>query len=187
MSSIRLFILGTLAQHGAMHGYQLRFLAEEEHVHLWTDVSVGALYGAMSRLAKDGLITQVRVEHEGNYPQRQVYEISDLGRRSLATLRSTALRELVLRPDPFDLALTRLDHERLDELGAVLEMRLSTLRARVQEGESRLAAVREHLTVAEAAVIRHKLHRVRAEIDWHTELLAELPAIIADESARKNG
>lgn len=29
-----------------MHGHQLRLLAEEEHIDLWTDITVGGLYGA---------------------------------------------------------------------------------------------------------------------------------------------
>ncbi|MDY7557672.1 PadR family transcriptional regulator [Cryobacterium sp. 10C3] len=116
MSSIRLFILGSLAERGPMHGHQLRLLAEEEHVHMWTDISVGAVYGAIKRLATEGLISVARVEREGHYPERQVYEISDAGRRDLAALRLDGLRTIVLKPDPFDLAMTRLDPDRLDEL-----------------------------------------------------------------------
>ena len=47
MSSIRLYVLGALAEGGEMHGHQLRQLAELEHIDQWTDVSVGALYGAI--------------------------------------------------------------------------------------------------------------------------------------------
>jgi DNA-binding PadR family transcriptional regulator len=45
-----------------MHGHQLRLLAEEEHVALWTDITVGSLYGAIKRLAAEELIEEVRVE-----------------------------------------------------------------------------------------------------------------------------
>src|SRR5262245_61880972 len=113
MSSIRLYILGALADEGEMHGHQLRQLAEKEHVHLWTDISVGALYGALKRLAAEGLIDEARTEREGAYPERQVWRITDAGRLSLALLRDAALREVVVRPDPFDLAMSRLDRERL--------------------------------------------------------------------------
>ncbi|RYF55207.1 MAG: PadR family transcriptional regulator, partial [Comamonadaceae bacterium] len=46
MSSIRVFLLGSLAERGPMHGHQLRLLAEKEHVAMWTDFGVGAIYGA---------------------------------------------------------------------------------------------------------------------------------------------
>ena len=80
MSSVRLYILGALAVEGPMHGHQLRLLAEKEHVHYWTDISVGSLYGVIKRLAAEGLITELRVEREGNYPERQVYDVSPAGR-----------------------------------------------------------------------------------------------------------
>ena len=41
-----------------MHGHQLRLLAEEEHVALWTDITVGSLYGAIKRLAAEELIEE---------------------------------------------------------------------------------------------------------------------------------
>jgi hypothetical protein len=37
----------------------------------------------------------------------------------------------------------------------------------------------------ERQVMRHKAHRLRGEIEWHTELLAELPTLIDDEKSRK--
>jgi hypothetical protein len=42
-----------------MHGHQLRLLAEEEHVALWTDITVGSLYGAIKRLAAEELNEEV--------------------------------------------------------------------------------------------------------------------------------
>ena len=185
MSSIRLFILGSLAKRGAMHGHQLRLLAEEEHVTLWTDITVGALYGAIKRLTAEGLIEEVRVEREGNYPERQVYAISDNGRRALSTLRFDGLRRLSLKPDPFDLALTRLDPDKLDDLTAAIQDRILALQSLLRDTESLVADAQPYLTVSERWAIRHKEHRLRAEIDWHDDLLKAIPEIVADESARK--
>src|ERR1700751_682137 len=103
MSSIRLFILAALEERGPQHGHQLRLLAEQEHVTLWTDITVGSLYGALKRLAAEELIEEVRVERAGAYPQRQVWAITDAGREGVGALRLRALREIVLKPDPFDL------------------------------------------------------------------------------------
>ena len=98
VSSIRLFILGALADEGEMHGHQLRQLAEKEHVDMWTDISVGALYGAFKRLAAEELIEEVRTEREGDYPERQVWRITDAGRESLAPTARRGLSEIVIRP-----------------------------------------------------------------------------------------
>jgi DNA-binding PadR family transcriptional regulator len=187
MSSIRLFILGSLSERGPMHGHQLRLLAEQEHVTLWTDISVGALYGAIKRLAADGLIAEVRVEREGAYPERQVWGISESGSSALTVMRLDALKSIVLKPDPFDLAMTKLDPEGLDMLPAMIEARISSLRSLLLESEAHTDAVRQYLSVSEQLVMRHRADRVRAEIDWHGDLLAALPEIIADERARKDG
>ena len=184
MSSIRLYILGALAEEGEMHGHQLRQLAEKEHVHFWTDISVGALYGALKRLAAEGLIDEVRVEREGSYPERQVWAISDAGRRALAELRVEALRQVVVRPDPFDLAMSRLDRERLEELPEHIEARMENLRARLAEREATLIRIARYLTPTEHFVLQHGTERLLADLAWHERLLERLPELIADETQR---
>ncbi|GAB2462475.1 DNA-binding PadR family transcriptional regulator [Conyzicola lurida] len=184
MSSVRLYILGALAAEGPMHGHQLRLLAEQEHVHYWTDVSVGSLYGAIKRLAAEGLITELRVEREGNYPERQVYALSEQGTAALADLRREGLNTVVFKPDPFDLAMSRLDPDRLDDVAGALGSRLVTLRTLLAESEAQRDVADKYLTVNERFILSHKSARLRAEIEWHEALVTQLPIILADESAR---
>jgi DNA-binding PadR family transcriptional regulator len=169
-----------------MHGHALLLLAEEEHIDLWTDFASSAVYGAIKRLASDGLIAPDRVERHGNYPERQVYRISEHGTLALDALRRDALTEIVIKPDPLDLALARVDPDRLDELPAVIEDRLSRIRNTVEETETHLASIARFLSVAETWSMRHQLSRWRGEIDWHEQLLGALPDIIADEKSRKD-
>lgn len=185
MSSIRLFILGSLDQRGPMHGHGLLLLAEEEHIDQWTDFASSAVYGAIKRLAGEGLITEDRVEKQGNYPERQVYRISDEGEHALQELRTRGLTEIVIKPDPVDLALTRLDPARLDELPDVIGGRLARLRSTLEANEANLESIAHFLTVAELWAMRHQAARWRGEIAWHENLLAALPEIIADEKSRK--
>jgi DNA-binding PadR family transcriptional regulator len=184
VSSIRLFILGSLAQRGEMHGHQLKLLAEQEHVHMWTDISVGGLYGALKRLHAEGLIADVRTEQAGNFPARQVYAITDLGRGALTTLRREGLSEFTLRPDPFDLALTRLDPDRLDSLPEVINARVAMLRELLETTVTSTRRARPYLSLAEVFALEHREQRLLAEIDWHENLREALPDIVADETAR---
>ncbi|MET0693446.1 MAG: PadR family transcriptional regulator [Propionibacteriaceae bacterium] len=186
MSSIRLFILDSFARHGAMHGHQLRLQAEEERVHLWTDISVGSVYGTIKRLGTEGLIEEVRTERDGNFPERQVYDITPAGLEALARLRSDHLRELVVKPDPFDLALTRLDPDGLDDLPTVIAERLDTYEQRLRETERNHARAQPHLSLTEKFALRHRVHRLTAEIEWLRGLTEALPDIIADEKARRD-
>ena len=184
MSSIRLYILDALARRGDMHGHQLRLLAEEEHVHLWTDFSVGALYGALKRLSAEGLLADVRTEREGSYPERQVYGITEAGRDVLSDLHRQHLEQVAFRTDPFDLALSRPDPGRLDELPGALEVRLVGLRRLLEDSERQNERARPHLSLGETHALLHREHRLRAEIAWHQDLVAALPDVIADERAR---
>lgn len=185
MSSIRLFILGSLEERGAMHGHALRLLAEEEHIDEWADVTPGAIYGAFKRLAAEELIEPLRLEREGNYPERQVYAITESGRRSLAEIRDEALSTITYRNDPFDLALARLGVDNLDGLRDMLETRLAEFRARLEHEQTHAERIGQYLTLTEKHVMRHDTHRLRAEIAYHEELLGALPEILHDEKSRK--
>jgi DNA-binding PadR family transcriptional regulator len=185
MSSIRLFVLAALEELGSAHGHQIRLLAEQEHIELWADVSVGGLYGVLKRLAAEGLIAEVRSEREGAYPERIVYEITQAGRDNLAVLRLSALRDIVLKPDPFDLAMARLDTNRLDVVKPTIEARIQALTAMLSLEEAHQKSIEIYLTLTEKFVMSHRAARIRAEIGWAEELLTHLPEIIADESARK--
>lgn len=168
-----------------MHGHALRLLAEEEHIDNWADFAAGAVYGAIKRLDSEGHIATERVERDGKYPERSVYGITDAGRAALDVLRLEALRFISIKPDPVDLALTRLDPEGLDDLGRVLAERVSEIRQRRDDFGTHLETIAHHLTLAERHVMRHQLTRLGAEIDWHEEFISALPEIIHDERTRK--
>jgi len=181
MSSIRLFILSSFAEHGAMHGHRLRLEAEKNHVHLWTDVSVGAVYGAMKRLAAEGLLRESGREQEGNRPTRQIFEITEDGRRALAELRNEGLRDVWFKYDPFDLALTRVAPESLETLPLTLAERLKTARSLLSECKRINEGARPNVGLAKQWALRHTEYRLEAEIHYLTDLLAAANDIVSDE------
>jgi DNA-binding PadR family transcriptional regulator len=182
-----LYILGALADEGDMHGHQLRQLAELEHIDKWTDISVGALYGAIKRLASEGLIEEARTEQVGGYPERVVWRITPAGREALDELRGEMLREIVSRPDPFDLAVSRTDPARRDETIAAVTARLAQLTDRLEHIEEHTRLITPYLSDLELLVIRHRADRMRADIAWHQDLLAQLPRLLDDHHARPKG
>jgi DNA-binding PadR family transcriptional regulator len=181
MSSIRLFILSSFAELGPMHGHRLRLEAEYKHVPLWTDISVGAVYGAMKRLAAEGLLRESGREREGNRPTRQMYEITEEGRRALAALRREGLSKVWFKNDPFDLALTRSDPEILERLPSILGERLDKVRALLDESRRMSERAHDYVSVAEQWALRHTQYRLEGEISYLTDLLAAVDEIISDE------
>ena len=181
MSSIRLFILSSFAELGPMHGHRLRLEAERNRVPLWTDISVGAVYGAMKRLAGEGLLRESGREREGNRPTRQLYEITDRGRLALAALQQAGLSEVWFKFDPFDLALTRTNPDTLDALPSVLAERLDKVRGMLAEIRQIIEAVRDHVGVAKQWALRHTAYRLEAEAAFLADLLAAADDIAANE------
>jgi len=181
MSSIRLFILSSFAEHGPMHGHRLRLTAEHNRVHLWTDITVGAVYGAMKRLAGEGLLREAGREREGNRPTRQLYEITEEGRHALAALQRAGLSEVEFKFDPFDLALTRMDPDTLDTLPSVLAERLDNVRARLTEIRRINEEAREYIGLAKQWALRHFEYRLEAEVAYLAALLTAAPDVVSDE------
>jgi DNA-binding PadR family transcriptional regulator len=183
MSSIRLFILSSFADFGPMHGHLVRNIAEKMKVPLWTDISVGAVYGAMKRLAAEGLLNEQRSEREGNRPTRQIYEITDEGRRVLDQLRREGLNEVWLKPDPFDLALTRMDAKTQKQFPAIIAARMEKVRAMLAERKRMNAEIRTHVGPAKQWAMRHGEIRLEAEVAYLTELLKDAKSIVSEDRA----
>lgn len=146
---------------------------------LWTDVSVGAVYGAMKRLSVEGLLRVVGEEREGMRPTRQLFEITDRGREVLRDLQRAELREIWFRYDPFDLALTTMTSADVAELPTIIDERLSRLRkalaARPQSKTTRLT---------HDWALRHTEYRLAAEITYLEDLRAAADDIVSDERRR---
>ncbi len=173
-------MLGALARRGPMHGHQIRRDARIDGTE-WSQVRPGSLYGALHRMAGDGLVEVVRTEQEGNLPVRTVYAITDDGRRELAVLRVEALREVAFEADPIDLALVT-DAAELDEdalRGYILDRRhvLATRLVLVGHERERPAPGQ---TVGDDLVLDHARTRLEAEITWHDRILDRLGELTAD-------
>ena len=164
-----------------MHGHRLRLEAEAKHVHLWTDVTVGAVYGAMKRLAGEGLLRASGREKAGNRPTRQLYEITAAGRAALAGLRREGLSDVWFKYDPFDLALTRVEPAALATLPVVLAERLQNVRRLLADARRVNEGARDHVGLAKQWALRHTEYRLAAEVAYLSDLLAAAPDVVADE------
>jgi DNA-binding PadR family transcriptional regulator len=185
MNSTRLFILGALARGGPMYGHQIRREAQLDRTELWTDIKQGSLYGALHRMAAEGVIEVVRTEQEGNLPARTVYAITDTGQEERIALRDRVLRDPHLRPDPVDLALTGVEDMPEEELRTVLENRRATVAAELARWRHLRDTAEPHLSGIESMGFRHTLMRIETELAWHDEFLDALPALYADRAPRQ--
>jgi DNA-binding PadR family transcriptional regulator len=183
MNPTRLFVLGALAKHGPMYGHQIRRDARMDRADLWSDVRPGSLYGALHRLAAEGLIEPVRTEQSGHLPARTVYAITAEGQRELRALRAEALQEVGLRPDPVDLALVMSGDLDDDVLRGYIEDRIRALRSQAACYAHHGERVWPDQTVADDLVLEHARLRIEAELAWHQMLLDRVGKLTAGSEA----
>jgi DNA-binding PadR family transcriptional regulator len=179
MNPTRLFVLGALSRHGPMYGHQIRRDARMDRADLWSDVRPGSLYGALHRLAAEGLIEALRTEQSGNLPARTVYEITAEGQRELRALRAEALQETALRPDPVDLALVMSEELDADVLRGYIEDRIRALTAHAAQFAHHGERTWPDQTVADDLVLEHARLRIEAELAWHRTVLSRTAQLTA--------
>ncbi|WP_228001030.1 PadR family transcriptional regulator [Nocardia australiensis] len=174
MNPTRLFVLGALSKRGPMHGHQIRRDARLDRAELWSQVKPGSLYGALHRLEDEGLIRAIRTEQDGSMPARTVYEITTEGSRELRALRDEAFTEFELKPDPVDLALAVSADLDRELLRGYIEDRIAVLVAREQQFDHQLDRRWPDQNLADDLIVTHAKMRIRTEIDWHRNVLANI-------------
>lgn len=184
MSAVRLFVLGALARGGPTHGHQIRRDAQVDRTELWADVKVGSLYGALNRMAAEGVIEAVRTERAGNLPARTVYAITQDGYRELVESRAAILRDTRLRPDPVDLALQFSQDMADDELIAAFQDRQRAIAAELRSWRELREQAAPFLHGVEPLGFDHTITRLAAELAWHDKALEELPRLLAQRASQ---
>jgi DNA-binding PadR family transcriptional regulator len=179
MNPTRLFVLGALARHGPMYGHQIRRDARIDRTELWSEVKPGSLYAALHRLQAEGLIEPVRTEQQGNLPARTVYAITGEGRRELKVLRAEALREVALRPDPVDLALTVCADLDEDALRGFFASRREALAGRAAFFAREREQAWPDQTPADDLIMEHVTARIETELRWHDAVIERVGKLAA--------
>ncbi len=95
------------------------------------------------------------------------------------------LREIVIRPDPFDLAIARTDPTHRAERRDRRERARCRRCARDSSSPSATRArIAQYLSDLELLVIGHRTERIRADVAWHENLLEQLPRLLDDHHVR---
>lgn len=162
-----------------MYGHQIRRDARMDRADLWSDVRPGSLYGALHRLAAEGLIETLRTEQSGNLPARTVYAITAEGQRELRALRAEALQETGLHPDPVDLALVMSDDLDASVLRGYVEDRIRALTSQAAQFAHHGERTWPDQTVADDLVLEHARLRIEAELAWHQMVLSRAAQLTA--------
>jgi DNA-binding PadR family transcriptional regulator len=83
------FLFLALLGGGPAHGYDLKRAYDAQFGAIWGPLNIGQVYTTMGRLARDGFVAHQTVIQDDR-PDKKVYEITDEGRRALASWMSEA-------------------------------------------------------------------------------------------------
>ena len=161
-----------------MHPYGIQRNIRQRYKHEVINVSQrAALYQAIRRLEREGLIRASTVTRAANRPERTTYELTDSGRATVdAWLRDGLARPLREYPE-FPAVLSFLDHLTPEIARVELARRLAALDAEEVRLTDGYEAARRH-NVPRIFLIENEYLRTvaRAERAWVAALIADLDA-----------
>ncbi|MBN9196812.1 MAG: helix-turn-helix transcriptional regulator, partial [Microbacterium sp.] len=68
-----------LLREGDMHPYEMIRLMRQRSNDRMLTITNGTLYHTVGRLERAGLLDEVRIDRDGNRPERTTYTLTDLG------------------------------------------------------------------------------------------------------------
>jgi len=167
MTKVDLMVLGLLSEE-SMHGYQLKVVLESNHTRLWSEVSTGHLYYTLKKLRKDDFVTE-RETRVGKRPPRQVYTITDSGRKAL----ENGLDNLDVHTQRLYFSLdivigfSRNLNIPKGKLHELLERRKDSVTDEMAElKDAWKVMVEEGLTLSEYMIYEHRMSLLNGELKW---------------------
>lgn len=171
-STLALAVLALLAE-SPMHPYRMQQLIRERGKDKVVNVGQRAsLYKVIERLMAGGLVVVRGTSREQRYPERTVYELTDLGRQVLLDWMCDALAEPERTFPEFPAVLSFLPLLSPEEAAVRLAARAERLRQDVAQLEAELASA----PVPRLFLIEdeYRLAQRRDELTWVRDLIGDL-------------
>jgi DNA-binding PadR family transcriptional regulator len=170
---VALTVLALLSEY-PKHPYEIQRTIRERH-HAHAEGKTRALYHAVDRLTRDGLIEPLETSREGRRPERTVYQVTPAGRDELQGWVIDLLLAPMERPDLFAVATgfvaylePELARQTLDERARDLEVNAAAIEG-VRRALLGMGLPRSVLLDSE-----HRLVMVKAEAEWLRSLVRDL-------------
>jgi DNA-binding PadR family transcriptional regulator len=161
-----------LASEEPMHPYRMQTLIKQRGKDQIANVAQrNSVYQTIDALLRAGLIRVRETSREERRPERTIYEATEKGRQTLHSWQRTLLSSPSREFPDFPAALALLDPQmRPEELGALLETRMTALEVRLAELETPYPHVPRIFLIEGEYVAA----MVRAEIKWLRGIVADL-------------
>ncbi|WP_034649496.1 PadR family transcriptional regulator [Cellulomonas sp. HZM] len=174
LSAVAVLLLALLHEQ-PMHPYQLhRSLVQRGDTRL-VRVNPGAVYHAVERLERDGLVEVVGVDREGGRPERTTYQVTDAGRAAFEHRLRSLLGDEHRTYPLFPVGLAEANELPAADVAAQLRRRRERqelARGELQTRYDRAASL--GLPRRYMLDVEHELALAARELEWLDALVAEL-------------
>jgi DNA-binding PadR family transcriptional regulator len=165
-----------LLREGDMHPYEMIRLMRQRHDDRMLTITNGTLYHTVARLERQGLLDEVRIDRDGNRPERTTYTLTDLGSDVMTDWVRVELARID-HPLEFRIALAEAHNLSREETVDLLTTRRSAL---VGDHAAHSAGFAKALAkgVPEQFLVEVERQEVllEAELRWIDRLIARIEA-----------
>lgn len=152
-----------------MSGYAIYALMEKCHSY-YKKISLSSLYSSLYEMEKNGLLTKKQIK-EGKRPEKQIFAITEKGKKEFIATLHTQLEEIIPMADEFNWVIPFLGYLPKTQVAGSLERRLQFFRG----VEKELGALQTAKQMAfHKILIQRATAHVGAEIKWISETLKKL-------------
>ena len=172
-TSAELAILSILAE-GPMHGYGLEQIIQGRNMREWTQIGFSSIYYILNKLMKLGWAEKTFDPGKSEGPPRQIYRLTEKGRRKW----KDGVLKALSTPDQFDnrfqLALSNIGNLNKREVVEAL-VRYKKALLEIQENVGRrFAAQAAHLPPHVAGMFELSQRKLQVELNWLSEFIPQM-------------
>lgn len=174
-------VLGVIEQCGPSSGYDIVQELQNREVESWTDLKIGSVYHAISKLEKETYIVTQETTQKGLRPAKTIYEITKKGQAYFDTLQDEAFNGLY--PHLYGMLLGLVFNLRrpVSDIEMYAKNAIEKLNQKVKNIEEKecdichLPEDMRPLIEKRIALYRgHILKQLKAEQDWIEDVLSNI-------------
>ena len=171
-------ILGILAEQ-EISPYQLNKLLKDLDTKKWFPIAESTVYATITKLKSKGLI-EGRKERLGKLPERTIYKVTSKGEEEFKSAVSNYFDRMDSDTSRFDIAILLMHNLDSKEIQKRLKRKLELLESTFYEIKKQLLSLevdRQKVGFTTFAMLKHRLHKIEAEIKTIKEIIKELNTI----------
>ncbi len=170
----KLILLGILFDFPKpIHGYKIKKVINQWAIGEFAEISFGSLYYNLEKMEKEGLL-RCKTEKISERPERTLYQITDLGKKTLIEMVRKNFFEIYPIRYPLDIGLLFMYILSKKEIIEAIDKRIQYIEKKNEEHKNLIDMLKEKIPFFSIYIIKHHYAHWEAEIKWLREFKEEV-------------